>query len=287
MAQLSEELFEALQAGDGVPLSDRATADPQWWPKDAPQTKAEGKSELAEVGEELSEYQERLFASAAAGAGKDSVLLILQGMDTAGKGGIVRHVLGLVDPQGVEHHSFKAPTPEEQAHDFLWRIERELPAHGMIGVFDRSHYEDVLIHRVKNLTPLERIEKRYQRINDFEDRLRGQGIRVLKVMLHISREEQYRRLMDRLENPEKHWKFTTDDVDDRLLWDEYQRAYEIAIERTHTPQNPWYIVPADQKWAARWMVAQLLLRELRGIDPQWPKAGFDVQVQRARLEASR
>lgn len=286
MPQLSDEMLDALRAQPGVPLSDRATANPTWWPSDAPQSKAEGKKALAELGEQLSAYQERLFASAAVGGAKDSVLLVLQGMDTAGKGGIVRHVMGLMDPQGVEHHSFKAPTPEEQAHHFLWRIERELPARGKIGVFDRSHYEDVLIHRVKGLTSLQGIEARYQRINDFEIRLQEQGIRVLKVMLHISREEQYRRLLERLENPQKHWKFTTDDVDDRLLWDDYQQAYEIAIERTHTQLNPWFIVPADQKWAARWTVAQLLLRELQRIDPQWPTASYDVAEQRARLEAS-
>lgn len=287
MDQMSDELSARLLAGLTPRLAERDTSLPPWWPAAAPQTKAEGKLALAALGEQLSGFQERLFASAVAGSATDSVLLILQGMDTSGKGGIVRHVMGLVDPQGVHHRSFKAPTPEEASHDFLWRIERRLPARGMIGVFDRSHYEDVLIHRVKNLSPLARIEQRYGQINDFEARLEERGIRVLKVMLHISREEQYRRLMDRLDNPDKHWKFTTDDVEDRLLWTEYEQAYEIAIQRTHTELNPWYIIPADHKWAARWMVAQLLLRELGSINPQWPVASYDVAAARAQLEASR
>ena len=287
MDSTTEELVAGMLAGPRPGLAQRPTANPNWWPQDAPQTKQEGKKALAELGESLSDYQERLFASATAGTAKDSVLLILQGMDTSGKGGIVRHVMGLVDPQGVAHHSFKAPTPEEAAHDFLWRIERRIPARGMIGVFDRSHYEDVLIHRVKRLSSPDRIEQRYGQINDFENRLQERGIRVVKVLLHISREEQYQRLMARLDDPAKQWKYTTDDIEDRLLWDEYQRAYEIAIERTHTERNPWYIVPADQKWAARWCVARLLQRELAAIDPHWPPVTYDVAEQRARLEASR
>ncbi|MEU3332621.1 PPK2 family polyphosphate kinase [Glutamicibacter creatinolyticus] len=282
----NSDLILGMRVGGEPRLAERQTGRPHWWPVQAPQSKAEGKKALEHLGEQLSDDQEKLFASAIAGGSKDSVLLILQGMDTSGKGGIVRHVLGLVDPQGVSHHSFKAPTPEERAHDFLWRIERQVPQAGMIGVFDRSHYEDVLVHRVRKLSTAEEVESRYGRINDFEQRLVNQGTRVLKVFLHLSREEQYQRLMARLDDPTKHWKFATGDVDDRLLWDEYQSAYEIAISRTNTKAAPWYVVPADHKWAARWCVAKLLLQVLGEINPQWPQATYDVAAQRARLEAA-
>ena len=282
----SSDLILGMRAGRQARLAERHTGLPPWWPAAAPRTKAEGKNALEQLGEELSENQEKLFASAIAGGEKDSVLLILQGMDTSGKGGIVRHVLGLVDPQGVAHHSFKAPTPEEQAHDFLWRVERQVPQAGLIGVFDRSHYEDVLVHRVRKLSTPEEVESRYARIIDFEQRLVNQGTRVLKVFLHLSREEQYQRLMARLDDPTKHWKFAPGDVDDRLLWNEYQEAYEIALGRTNTEAAPWFVVPADHKWAARWCVGQLLQHVLRGINPQWPHAGYDVAEQRARLEAA-
>ena len=168
--------------------------------------KAEGKAALAAMAEELADLQERLWAERTAGSPR-RILLVLQGMDTSGKGGTLRHTVGLVDPQGVRITSFKAPTEEERAHDFLWRIERALPEAGFIGVFDRSHYEDVLIHRVRGFSPADEIERRYDAINDFESRLVDSGTSVIKCMLHISADEQRARLQERLDNPEKHWKY--------------------------------------------------------------------------------
>ena len=251
----------------------------------------EGDKESAEVdlvtaNRTLSALQERLFAASRVDDSAASVLLVLQGMDTAGKGGIVRHVMGLFDPQGVAHHAFKAPTPAEAKHNFLWRVKKQLPAPGHIGVFDRSHYEDVLIHKVEHLSTAEQIEARYGQIVKFERQLAERGTRIIKVMLHLGSEEQFSRLAERLQRPDKYWKYDPSDVDARLAWDDYQQAYEAAIERTSTETAPWYIVPADQKWRARLCVAELLLHTLRQIDPAWPEARFDVDAERRRLAAA-
>jgi len=240
--------------------------------------KAAGVQALADLAPALTDLQERLYAERSR-----SVLLVLQGMDTSGKGGTLKHTVGLVDPQGVRITSFKAPTEEERAHDFLWRIERAAPAPGYLGVFDRSHYEDVLIGRVRSLAPAEEIDRRYAAINDFEARLTEQGTTVLKCMLHISAEEQKERLLARLDAPEKHWKFNPGDLDERALWPAYQEAYEIAIERTSTDHAPWYVVPADRKWYRNLAIGHLLHATLAGLDPQWPAADFDVDEQRRRL----
>ena len=245
--------------------------------------KASGKTDLAAMGAELAELQERIFAKGKSG-GTRSVLLVLQGMDTSGKGGTLRATVGLVDPQGVRITSFKAPTDEERAQDFLWRIERALPLPGYVGVFDRSHYEDVLIARVRELATPEELERRYGAINEFEQRVVAGGTTIVKCMLHISAEEQKERLLARLDDPSKHWKFNPGDIDERLLWDDYQEAYGIAIERTHTEAAPWYVVPADKKWYRNLAIGELLLDALRGMDAQWPAADFDVAAQRARLE---
>jgi PPK2 family polyphosphate:nucleotide phosphotransferase len=207
-------------------------------------------------------------------------------MDTAGKGGIIRHVVGGIDPQGVHIHAFKAPTDEEKSHDFLWRIRRQLPPAGIIGVFDRSHYEDVLIHRVRGFSTPEVIEERYGLIAEFERELVASGTTLIKVMLNISSDEQKARLQERLDRPDKHWKFNPGDIDERMRWPAYQEAYQIAIDRTATPEAPWYVVPADRKWYARWAVQTLLLDALRGLDPQWPAADFDVEEQKRRLAAT-
>jgi PPK2 family polyphosphate:nucleotide phosphotransferase len=240
--------------------------------------KSDGAKALADLAPGLMDLQERLYAERTR-----SVLLVLQGMDTSGKGGTLKHTVGLVDPQGVRITSFKAPTDEERAHDFLWRIERAAPAPGYLGVFDRSHYEDVLIGRVRSLAPAEEIERRYAAINDFEARLVEQGTTVLKCMLHISPDEQRERLLARLDTPEKHWKFNPGDLDERALWPAYQEAYQIAIERTSTEHAPWYVVPADRKWYRNLAVGQLLHDTLAQLDPQWPVADFDVDEQRRRL----
>jgi len=248
--------------------------------------KADGAESLASGLAALGDLQERLFARSAVGEAQASVLLVLQAMDSAGKGGIVRHVVGGVDPQGIELAAFKAPTAEELQHDFLWRVEKRLPAEGKIGVFDRSHYEDVLIGRVRALAPAEEIERRYRAIVDFEKRVADSGTRIIKVMLHISRDEQKQRLMERLERPEKHWKFNPGDTDERLLWDDYMAAYDTVFARTSTDDAPWYVIPANRKWYARLAVQELLLAALEDIDPQWPVADYDVAAEMKRLAAS-
>lgn len=247
--------------------------------------KAAGVAALEAGADRLAELQERLFAASRAG-GDRSVLLMVQGMDTSGKGGIMRHVVGQVDPQGVRITAFKAPTAAERRHDFLWRIERALPQPGMIGVFDRSHYEDVLIHRVRGLSKPEVVEERYGRIVEFEQQIAERGTALVKVMLHISRAEQGARLLQRLDRPEKHWKYSGGDVDEREQWDAYMEAYEVAIERTASASAPWHVVPADRKWFARLAVHELLVEALEGIDPQWPVADFDVAAERERLLAT-
>lgn len=247
--------------------------------------KQEGKTRLAAGKDRLSELQEKLFAESRFGS-EISVLLILQAMDTAGKGGIVRHVVGAVDPQGVQHHAFKAPTAAEKKHDFLWRIRKELPGPGMIGVFDRSHYEDVLIHRVRKLAAPEVLNERYEEIREFEAALVQSGTRIIKVMLHLSKDEQKKRLEERLERKDKHWKYNPGDLAERALWDDYQRAYQLAIERTSTPDAPWFVVPADRKWYARIAVQQLLTDTLAGMQLSWPKATFDVAEEKAKLAAT-
>ncbi|MFP3459265.1 polyphosphate kinase 2 family protein [Arthrobacter globiformis] len=250
-----------------------------------PGNKADGELLLEELDAKLAQLQEQLFAESKFG-GTKRVLLILQGMDTAGKGGIVKHVLGAMDPQGVQFKSFKAPTPEEKAYDFLWRIEREVPAAGMLGVFDRSHYEDVLIHRVHRWADPKELERRYRAINEFEARQAAVGTKVVKVMLHISNDEQKKRLLARLDNPAKHWKYNTEDLKQRAFWDDYMAAYQAAFDETNTDHAPWYVVPASKKWYARIAVQQLLLEGLGELELEWPKAEFDVEAERRLVERS-
>ncbi len=245
-------------------------------------SKSDGKQALVALGDELADLQERLFAEGRT-EGSRSVLLVLQGMDTSGKGGVVRHTVGLIDPQGVRITSFKAPTQEELSHDFLWRIEKALPAAGLVGVFDRSHYEDVLIARVRELASAEEIERRYDAINDFEQQLVASGTVVVKCMLHVSAQTQKERLLARLDDPTKYWKFNPGDIDERERWPDYREAYEIALERTNTEIAPWYVVPADKKWYRNLAVGWLLREALQGLNPQWPAADFDIEEQRARL----
>jgi PPK2 family polyphosphate:nucleotide phosphotransferase len=247
--------------------------------------KAAGEAVLKSERDQLAELQEKLFASGRYGDER-RVLLVLQAMDTAGKGGILKHVVGSVDPQGVDIAAFKAPTEEERAHDFLWRVRRRLPGPGMIGVFDRSHYEDVLIHRVHGLSAPEAIEERYDRIVEFEREVAASGTTIVKVMLHISPKEQKRRLAERLERPDKHWKFNPGDITERARWEDYMTAYQIAIERTSTEVAPWHVVPADRKWYARLAVHRLLLGALRDLRQDWPKADFDVDEELRRLAAT-
>jgi len=245
-------------------------------------SKATGAKALASGSERLADLQEKLFAESRFG-GTRSVLLVLQGMDTSGKGGIVGHVVGAVNPQGVHVAGFKAPTDAEKAHDFLWRIRPQVPPAGFIGVFDRSHYEDVLIHRVHGWASPEVIEERYAKITEFESGLVAEGTTIVKVMLHISKSEQKARLAERLEREDKQWKFNPGDLDEREYWDAYQQAYELALTATSTADAPWFVVPADRKWYARLAVQHLLLRALGSLDLQWPQPDYDVAAQKARL----
>jgi PPK2 family polyphosphate:nucleotide phosphotransferase len=270
-----------LRVGEGFVLADQdARATPGF-----DGAKRDGEEALAEGAAILADLQERLFAAGMLGD-RRSVLLVLQAMDTAGKGGIVTHVVGQMNLGGVRYAGFKKPSQLELAHDFLWRIWNHVPAAGEVGVFDRSHYEDVLIGRVRGLADDAEIERRYGAINEFELELAESGTTIVKVMLHLSKGEQKKRLADRLERPEKQWKYTPGDVDERLLWDSYQDAYQVVFDRTSTAYAPWYVVPADRKWFARLAVQHLLIHALEELELDWPEPDYDVELQKARLAGS-
>ena len=230
----------------------------------------------------MARLQEQLWAEATAG-GRRSILLVLQGMDTAGKGGITEHVVGTFGPIGVQYTAFKAPTEEERAHDFLWRIRKRLPVPGVVGVFDRSHYEDVLIARVHDLVPQQEWEQRYGVINDFEKELVENGTTVVKCFINIGYDTQRERLLARLDNPEKHWKFNESDIDERARWADYQVAYEAVLERTNTEHAPWFVVPGDHKKYRNWAVGEILHETLTDLDPHYPQPDLDVPALRRRL----
>ena len=278
---MAPSLRAALRAPVPPVLSD---LDPRATPL-APGDKERTREQMLVDGGRLADLQELLYAEGAAG-GRRRVLLLLQGMDTSGKGGVIEHVVGAVNPQGVSITSFRTPTPEEQRHGFLWRARRAVPRPGLIGVFDRSHYEDVLIGRVRKLAPPEVIERRYREIVRFEDQLAADGVTLVKCFLHISPWEQKERLLARLDDSAKRWKFDPGDLDDRALWPEYQRAYQLVLERTSTEANPWYVVPADRKWYRNWAVASLLRSTLADLDPQYPEPDFDVAAERRRVQAT-
>jgi PPK2 family polyphosphate:nucleotide phosphotransferase len=247
--------------------------------------KAKGKAALQRLGPRVTDLQERLFAESRAG-GQRRVLLVLQGMDTSGKGGVLKHCVGLLDPQGVEITSFKAPTATERRHDFLWRVTKRAPSAGRIGIFDRSHYEDVLIARVHKLAPAAEIRRRYSAINRFERELVDSSTTVIKCFLHMTKDEQRSRLLARLDDPAKHWKYNPADVGERTQWDAYQQAYAIALEKCSTEAAPWYVVPSDRKWYRNLAITRLLLEHLEALDPQWPKADFDVKAEKARVAST-
>ncbi len=269
---------DALRVGPGFRLAD---LDPHSTPAFIGDKEA-GKQVMGGLQSRLGDLQERLFAESR-GGGRRSVLLVIQGMDTSGKGGIMRHVVGAVDPQGVDITSFKAPSAQERRHPFLWRIRRALPRPGMIGVFDRSQYEDVLIVRVHDLVPRATWARRYAQINAFERGVVDNGTVIVKVMLHISGAEQKARLGERLERADKHWKFNPGDIDERGHWPDYMQAYQAALEKCSTDAAPWFVVPADRKWYARLGVTNLLLEHLEAMDPKWPAADFDVEAEKERL----
>jgi PPK2 family polyphosphate:nucleotide phosphotransferase len=272
---------DALKVGEGFILAD---LDPRSTPG-FDGDKAAGEEALAARAGEISQFQERLYAESK-GQVQRSLLLVVQGMDTSGKGGIMRHVVGQMDPQGVKYTAFKAPSKEERAHPFLWRIRNALPEPGQVGVFDRSQYEDVLIVRVHQLVPRATWSRRYAQINDFEAKAVADGTTIVKVMLNISSDEQKARLTERLEREDKHWKYNPGDVDERLHWPEYQAAYQAVLEKTSTDAAPWFVVPADRKWYARLAVQNLVLEHLERMDPQWPRADYDVESEKQRLAKS-
>jgi PPK2 family polyphosphate:nucleotide phosphotransferase len=238
--------------------------------------------QLAKHAEQLAELQERLFAE-----NRRSLLIVLQGLDTAGKDGTIKHVMSAMNPQGVDVRGFKEPTPEERRHQFLWRIRRALPDRGQIMIFNRSHYEDVLVARVKNLAPARVVESRYEQINRFEEEIsQRRDITILKFCLHISYEEQRERLLARLHDPTKHWKFKDEDIKNRAYWDEYMAAYDLAIARCSTAYAPWYVIPANKKWFRNWAVAQIVEETLEEMNPQYPRPKLDIPALEAMLEAS-
>ncbi|MYW00973.1 polyphosphate kinase 2 family protein [Streptomyces sp. SID3343] len=256
--------------------------DPRGTPN-FPGDKDEALADIAAMAPQLAELQERLYAQAVAGGARRRLLVVVQGMDTSGKGGTVKHVIGQFNPSGCHIHAFKAPTEEELAHPFLWRVKEQVPGPGLIGVFDRSHYEDVLIARVRNLVPRSVWARRYGTINRFEQGLAKDEVTVVKLFLHISFEEQKERLLARLDNPDKHWKFNPADIDERSVWSDYRQAYEAALEKCDSDATPWYVVPSDRKWYRNWAISRLLLEHLVELDPRYPEATFDVEAERKRL----
>jgi len=248
-----------------------------------PDSKAAAAKDLAATGERLAELQEALYAEGVAGGGHRAVLLVLQGMDTSGKGGTIKHVCGQVNPQGLHIASFKKPTKAELRHHFLWRIRRQLPGPGLIGVFDRSHYEDVLVVRVNELVPKSVWSGRYAEINEFEAEAAASGITLIKCFLHIAPDTQKERLIARLKNPAKHWKYNPADLDARARWSDYTKAYADALTRCSTSDAPWYVVPSDRKWYRNWAIGRLLLETLEDLKPQVPPGEFEVDTELARL----
>ncbi|MET8850538.1 PPK2 family polyphosphate kinase [Amycolatopsis sp. NPDC004625] len=266
---------DALRVGGDLP-------DPGSTPV-GPGKKAKALAGLESAGERLSALQEALYAEGV-GGGPRRVLLVLQGMDTSGKGGTVSHVLGLVNPMGVRYAGFKKPTAAERRHDYLWRIRKQLPAPGQIGVFDRSHYEDILVPQVTGLLTTAERRRRYAELNAFEAELAEAGTTVLKVFLHISPEEQLKRLKARLVTPEKHWKYNPGDLEARSHWPAYAKAYAGIFEKTSTAHAPWYAVPADHKWYRNWAVAELLIETLADLKPAFPAPDYDVDAELAKLK---
>jgi PPK2 family polyphosphate:nucleotide phosphotransferase len=254
--------------------------------------KKSGKTVLAEDTERLKELQERLYAH-----GRWAVLVVLQGMDASGKDGVIEHVMGAVNPQGCEVHSFKAPSAEELAHDFLWRAAKRLPERGRIGIFNRSHYEEVLVVRVhpellarqklpEQVVGKEIWKQRFEDICAFERHLANSGVLVLKFFLHISKEEQRQRLLARADEPAKRWKFSMQDIVERSLWDKYMDAYEDVIRNTSQPLAPWYVVPADRKWFARLVVARAMVEAFEGLDLAYPKIEGEALKELEKVRAA-
>ncbi|MGH6874791.1 MAG: polyphosphate kinase 2 family protein [Aestuariivirgaceae bacterium] len=254
-----------VQPGSTVRLADRdARAAPDGLDKEA------AKQQTKEDALVIDSLQDRLYAE-----GRRSLLVVLQGVDTSGKDGTIRAVFNAAGPLGVRVTSFRVPSAEELAHDFLWRVHCHVPPKGIIGIFNRSHYEDVLVVRVKNLVPPDAIEKRYDQINQFEKHLVESNVSILKFMLHISPEEQKKRLIERVQNPKKQWKFNPADLEDRKLWKEYHKAYEVMLGRCSTKWVPWHVIPADRNWVRNATIARIVRRKLEEMNPQYPKPDWN------------
>jgi len=260
-----------VEPGTSVRLSERDPADATAFTGE----KKEGRKRAAALNRRLEELQELLYAE-----GEHRLLVVLQAMDTGGKDGTIRHVFDGTNPQGVKVASFKKPTPREMAHDYLWRVHPHTPGNGEIVIFNRSHYEDVLVVRVHGLVPAEVWSRRYDQINAFETRLADEGTTILKFFLHISKEEQRQRLQARLDEPTKHWKFSRSDLAERKRWDAYTEAYEAVLSKTSTRSAPWFVVPADRKWYRNLVVSEVLVDTLERLDMRYPKAeeGLDKVV---------
>ncbi len=263
----SDPALHRIQPGQPVDLASVDPGDVSRAPGDKATTKAASHA----LADRLADLQDRLWARQ-----RERVLVVLQGIDTAGKGGTISHVFGAVNPAGLRVTSFKAPSENELARDYLWRVHANVPQDGEIAVFDRSHYEDVLAVRVMGLVPEERWRKRYDHIRAFEQLLADEGTTVVKILLHISKEEQKARLQARLDRPHKHWKFRLSDLDAREQWDEYQTAFEEAAARTATTDAPWHVIPADKKWYRNWAVATIVTGVLEGMDLAWPEPEDDL-----------
>ncbi|MCI0578490.1 MAG: polyphosphate kinase 2 family protein [Chloroflexi bacterium] len=255
-----------LESGRPIRLADLATEGKQFHPD-----REAAEAEFRSLRDELSDWQERLYAE-----GRPKLLVVLQAMDAGGKDGTIRNVFKGVNPQGIQVTSFKVPSKEELAHDFLWRIHKAMPGNGMIGVFNRSHYEDVLVVRVHHLVPEAVWRPRYEQINHFEQLLAETGTTILKFYLHISREEQRQRFQARLDDPTKHWKFSFEDLEKRKLWDDYMAAIEEMLNQTTTPWAPWHVIPADQKWYRNLAVTRAIVQSLRDLNPQYPPPEKDL-----------
>lgn len=255
-----------VKPGSNLRLTDRDPADTSGLEA----SKSEARELLKDLRRRMADLQERLYAE-----GNRSLLLVLQAMDTGGKDSTIRAVTKGINPQGTWVRSFKAPSKNELARDYLWRVHQQVPPRGTIGIFNRSHYEDVLIVRVHGWADSKTIDQRYGEINDFERLLTNSGTRVVKVMLHISKEYQLSRLRRRLERPDKHWKFNPGDLKERALWYDYEEAYEKALSRTSTAIAPWYVVPAENRWYRNLVVAKLIVENLEEMNPQYPAPDFD------------
>ncbi len=268
MKENALHLKHLVKPGQKIKLKDYAPGD-----TGAFKDKAEVQELLTDDKQELVKLQELLYAE-----GKHALLVVLQAMDTGGKDGVIRHVMGGINPQGCQVTPFKVPTAEELAHDYLWRVHKAVPPKRMIGIFNRSHYEDVLVVRVHNLVPKDVWSQRYDQINAFERHLAENGVTILKFFLHISKKEQKKRLQERVDDPAKHWKFSFGDLKEREIWDQYMEAYEDMLNLTSTPWAPWHLVPSNRKWYRNLVVSRVIRETLEGFEMQWPEPEGDLST---------